>query len=140
MRSIVLPARLDALYDAIAFVEGETKDVSGGGINQIEVAVEEIFVNICSYAYPDGEGEVEILCDAADGKLTLCFIDEGIPFDATKHKGPEIDTPVEERTPGGMGIYLVRQYMDKISYRREGTKNIFTMEKKMDEKDNRKKR
>lgn len=133
MRSIVLPARLDALYDAISFVAEETEAVSGGGTNQIELAVEEIFVNICSYAYPDSEGEVEIHCDVADGKLTLCFIDEGIPFDVTKHKAPELETPVEERAPGGMGIYLVRQCMDKISYRRKGTKNIFTMEKKLDE-------
>ncbi|MBO7465857.1 MAG: ATP-binding protein, partial [Bacteroidales bacterium] len=87
---------------------------------ELNLAVEEAVVNVMEYAYPQGEtGEVTIEVSLADGKSDINIIDSGAPFDPTQKSDPDTSLPVEERSIGGLGIFLVRQVMDTVSYRRD---------------------
>ena len=97
---------------------------------ELNLAVEEAVVNVMEYAYPQGEtGEVTIEVSVADDLLDINIIDSGAPFDPTQKSDPDTSLPVEERSIGGLGIFLVRQVMDTVSYRRDDGKNILTFTK-----------
>ncbi len=97
---------------------------------ELNLAVEEAVVNVMEYAYPQGEtGEVTIEVSLADDLLDINIIDSGAPFDPTQKSDPDTSLPVEERSIGGLGIFLVRQVMDTVSYRRDDGKNILTFTK-----------
>ncbi len=98
----------------------------------INLAVEEAVVNVMNYAYPEGTvGEVRIDASVTDGLLTLLISDSGTPFDPTVKKDPDINLPAEKRAIGGLGILLVRQIMDTVTYRYTDGKNILTLVKKI---------
>ena len=101
---------------------------------QIELAIEEIFVNIASYAYPSGSGDVTITADVSGvpKTLTVAFQDSGTPFDPLAKEDPDITLPIEQRRIGGLGIFLVKEYMDDVSYRYADGKNILTIKKVLD--------
>ena len=100
----------------------------------IELAIEEIFVNIASYAYPSGDGDVTITADASGvpKTLTVVFQDSGTPFDPLAKEDPDITLPIEQRRIGGLGIFLVKNNMDDVTYRYADGKNILTIKKKLD--------
>ena len=98
----------------------------------INLAVEEAVVNVMNYAYPEGTvGEVWIDASMADGLLTITIADRGSPFDPTGKEDPDINLPAEERSIGGLGILLVRQFMDTVTYQHTDGKNILTLVKKI---------
>jgi anti-sigma regulatory factor (Ser/Thr protein kinase) len=91
----------------------------------MELVVEEVVVNICRHAYSDAPGEVEIRCVRADSEhLFVEFIDSGKPFNILASPAPDLTVDVNERQVGGLGIPLIRAMMDKVSYCREGDRNI----------------
>ncbi len=111
----------------------EAYDVEPKVLFQIELAVEEIFTNITSYAYNPDVGKATIKCIVQKDPLsvTIQFLDSGKPFDPLKKE--EADTSQEallERT-GGLGIFLVRKNMDDVTYSYEDGKNILTISKKL---------
>lgn len=126
---IVLPASVDALYEAVLFVTGQMNALGLERCEAVELAVEELFVNIACHAYPDGGGEVEISCGLEGCDFVMTFADEGAPFDPTAYPKPDLEAPVAERPIGGLGIYLVSQYMDSMSYQREDGRNLLTVTK-----------
>jgi anti-sigma regulatory factor (Ser/Thr protein kinase) len=98
----------------------------------INLAVEEAVVNVMNYAYPEGTvGEVRIDASVTDGLLTITITDSGNPFDPTGKEDPDINLPAEERSIGGLGILLVRQLMDNVTYHHVDGKNILTLVKKI---------
>lgn len=98
----------------------------------INLAVEEAVVNVMNYAYPEGTvGEVRIDASVTDGLLTIIITDSGNPFDPTGKEDPDINLPAEERSIGGLGIFLVRQFMDTVTYHHNDGKNILTLVKKL---------
>ncbi len=97
--------------------------------NKIDLAVEEIFVNISHYAYENG-GDVEIVCKKlAERKISVAFKDSGIEFDPLAKGDPDFTESVETRKLGGFGIYLTKKFMDSVSYERQDGKNILTLVK-----------
>ena len=98
---------------------------------QIDVAVEEIFVNIASYAYEGKDGQAEIRFDfrAEDSTAVITFIDQGAPFDPLAKEDPDTGLSAEERQIGGLGIFIVKKSMDKVLYKYEDGCNILTLEK-----------
>jgi len=96
---------------------------------QITVALEEVFVNVAHYAYPNPPGELDIGLDATDGVITICFIDSGIPFDPLAKADPDITLSADERKIGGLGIYMVKKTMDDVTYEFKDGKNILTLKK-----------
>lgn len=127
------PAADEALDDVMAFVEEELDkaDCPMKISMQITVAVEEIFVNIAHYAYPDGQGGMKLAVSNDDGIVTLCFTDSGIPFDPLAKADPDITLSAEERGIGGLGIYMVKKSMDEVRYERRDGQNIFAISKKI---------
>lgn len=98
----------------------------------INLAVEEAVVNVMNYAYQEGTvGEVRIDASVTDGLLTITIADSGTPFDPTGKEDPDINLPAEERSIGGLGILLVRQFMDIVTYQHTDGKNVLTLVKKI---------
>ena len=98
---------------------------------QIDLAVEEIFVNIASYAYKDKTGSVAVECKIENGLLTMVFEDEGEKFDPLKKPDPDISASAEEREIGGLGIFLTKKLMDEVIYEYKDGKNVLTLIKKI---------
>ena len=97
---------------------------------QIDIAIEEIFVNIAHYAYPESEGEAVISVDSGEGpSVTITFEDEGIQYDPLKNEDPDITLSAEDRPIGGLGIFMVKKSMDEVSYEYKDGKNRLTIKK-----------
>ena len=99
--------------------------------NQIGIAVDEIFSNIARYAYHPQTGGAAVRV-AVDDNITIEFEDSGAAYDPLSADTPDMTLPVEERGIGGLGIFMVRNIMDSVEYRREGNKNILTIRKRLD--------
>ena len=84
---------------------------------QMELAAEEIFVNIANYDDPV--------------TVTLTFIDQGVPYDPLKREEPDVTLPAEKRGIGGLGIFLTKKTMDDVSYEYKDGQNILTLKKKI---------
>lgn len=117
------------LHKAIAFVEEnlEHNDASMKAIMAITVSLEEMFVNVAHYAYPDSEGDVKVGLGFKNDDVIITLTDEGIPFDPLAKEDPDVHASAQERNIGGLGIYMVKKSMDYCSYQRKGNKNIFVM-------------
>lgn len=124
---------LEAVND---FIHAQIKPFScqSQTLFQIDLAVEEIFVNISHYAYSPDKGTVQIECSAektadALAKLTVSFTDRGKAFNPLAKPDPDITLSVEEREIGGLGIFLTKKYMDSVLYERKDNQNILTFTK-----------
>jgi serine/threonine-protein kinase RsbW len=97
-------------------------------LNKIELAIEELLVNIVKYAYPDKTGNIEITFFLKDSKiLVLTIIDTGIAFNPLLKTDVDISSSLNERLAGGLGIFFVRNFADDIQYHRDNNKNILTL-------------
>ncbi len=95
----------------------------------LQLACEEIVVNITSYAYPEGsDGYLDVIIQKTD-RIVIRFEDGGVPFNPLEHKSPDITLPWKQRPIGGLGIFLLRRKMDDINYEYIDNKNILTIEK-----------
>ena len=111
--------------------ELETHDVPMKTVMQIDIAVEEIFVNIAHYAYnPEvGQASVTVRVTDAPGCVEIRFTDCGKPYDPLSRQDPDVTLGVEDRAIGGLGIYMVKKSMDELSYAYEDGQNILTIRK-----------
>ena len=95
------------------------------------MAVEEIFVNISSYAYDPDIGVAQIRVETKEDPLSvvLSFIDGGTPYDPLAKPDPNLKIPLKERRKGGLGIFMVKKTMDGIKYEYKDGHNILTITK-----------
>ena len=99
---------------------------------KLNLAVEEAVVNVMNYAYPQGTvGDINIEAKGDDNQLEFIISDTGTPFDPTAKAEVDTTLSAEERPIGGLGIHLVRQIMDGVTYERKDNKNILTLKKKL---------
>jgi anti-sigma regulatory factor (Ser/Thr protein kinase) len=91
------------------------------------MAAEEIFVNIANYAYPGKIGEATVRAGRAEEAFVLQFEDAGVPFNPLAWPIPDIKAGIEDRSIGGLGIYLVRKMTDQAVYTRLPEKNQLTV-------------
>ena len=135
MKSLRVPARPEELDGVTSFVMGEieTCGCSPRTRYQIELAIEEIFVNISNYAYAPGEGDVEILCGILRDPLRaeIRFLDSGEPFDPLAREKADTSPESFMERAGGLGIFLVTESMDDVRYAYENGKNVLTIVKKL---------
>ena len=96
-------------------------------INKIDLCAEEIFVNISLYAYSEKTGTIEVSINKKDNKIILKFTDTGFAYNPLEKPDPDITLPPEQRQPGGLGIYMIKQAAENVSYERNDNKNILTM-------------
>ena len=100
-------------------------------INKVSIALEEVLINIVSYAYEDS-GNIDIIYElTTDPKkeLSVTIIDEGKEFDPLKKEDPNATDLYKERKIGGLGIFMTKQIMDEVSYLRKDNKNILHLRK-----------
>ena len=131
----LFPADDSALNDVLAFAEDELEKAGcpPKTIMQLTVALEEVFVNVAHYAYPDEEGQVSfgIAYDSESRSMTFRIADKGIEFNPLEKPDPDITLSAEEREIGGLGIFICKKTMDEIGYARENGENVLTMTKKL---------
>ena len=122
-------ARVENLALVTEFAEGfaDRFGLDAGKKFGLLVALEEAFVNTCSYAYPGGEGEVELSCGAEGAALALEIADRGISFDVLSLPEPDLTSDIMERAIGGLGVHFIRKFSDQVSYRREDGRNVLRM-------------
>lgn len=125
-------AELDNLFaflEPICEGEGRTPKM----VAQMMLVCEEVFVNICHYGFPDGQPrlpvDIEAAVDERAGCLHLVFSDQGIAYDPLSHDAKKVD-PADEQRKGGLGILLMRKYMDDLRYTRADGRNILRMTKR----------
>ena len=130
-RSITLPNDIATITQLSEFVETvcEEKGLDMALTMNLNLALEEAVVNVMSYAYPDSQGDVKVDIMIDDQKVVSTLTDSGIPFDPTQKGDVDTTLPAEERPIGGLGIHLVKQIMDKVSYQYVDNQNILTLEK-----------
>lgn len=99
---------------------------------QIKLALEEAVTNVILYAYPETAGQdIRIDMSHERGWVKITVTDGGIAFDPLARKDPDLTLPAEERPVGGLGIYLVKQLMTTVEYKRSDGKNILIMTKEI---------
>ena len=126
-----IEARTENLKEVLGFLNGhlERRGCPNKAMMQLNIAVEEVFVNIASYAYGDNPGRVTIRLKEThmpEG-VAVTFLDEGQPFDPLIRPDPDVTLPAEERSIGGLGIYMVRKSMDDVTYEYKENKNKLTL-------------
>ena len=125
-----IEARVENLAGANEFVEecAGRFGIAAKRKSGMLLALEEAFVNICSHAYPGGEGEAEISCEGVDDTFVLEVADTGKPFDILSLPDPDITLDIMDRRVGGLGVHFIRKLSDRVGYRRESGRNILRME------------
>jgi len=134
MKQMTITATIDNLDQVLDFINAALEEMLCPPRTQIQIdiAVEEIFVNIANYAYQDHEGEASIIFEVQKEEpvsVLITFIDSGIPYDPLKKADPDITLSAEEREIGGLGIYMVKKSMDNVSYQYRNGQNVLTIEK-----------
>jgi serine/threonine-protein kinase RsbW len=118
-RSLRLKAALEQVPEAIDCV---TRSAQAAGfdertVHKIQVAVDEACANVIEHAYAGmSDGYMEISCCLDGCSFIVRVRDWGRRFDPNAVEEPDIDAPLEERTLGGLGLYLIRQYMDHAQF------------------------
>ena len=135
MQTLLIYNEMSELTKVAGFVEqlGAQLGLPPAWVMKLNLALEEAVSNIILYAYkeqPKGQ-QIEIRASCCDNMLTLTIIDSGEAFDPRLQNDPDISLPVEERPIGGLGIFLIKQIMDKVEYQRVNDKNILILSKKI---------
>ena len=135
MTNKTFPAKIESLNEVLGFVEEMLEGFECPMKIQMAicVAIEEVFVNIAHYAYPESVGDMtlHIGLDEESRAITFLVTDKGVPFDPLKRPDPDITLSAEEREIGGLGIFITKKTMDSLSYSYENGENILTMIKKI---------
>ena len=135
MREMDIAATLENLDTVMAFVDQQLEE-AGCSMKtqmQIDIAVEEVYVNIAHYAYNPEVGGVTIRVQIEEEPLAviLTFIDKGKPYDPLAKEDPDVTLSAEDRQIGGLGIFMVKKSMDNVSYEYNEGRNILTLKKKL---------
>ena len=135
MKELKLTATVENLDEVLAFIDTELESVDCPMKvqMQLDVAVEELYVNIAHYAYAPGTGEATVSIDITQDPLyvTITFKDSGIPFDPTAKADPDVTLSAQERQIGGLGIYMAKKGTDEMKYEYKDGQNILSISKKL---------
>ena len=135
--SLVLRNDLDELARISVSIDdfADGNDIPMKDRFEMQLCVEEIFTNIVSYGFTDGqqhEIEIHFRLDPGTGVLGISMVDAGIEFDPVHDSAkPSLDTNLQNRQVGGLGLHLVRQYVDGLEYERRDGRNHLTLTKKL---------
>ena len=98
----------------------------------VSLALEELVTNCIKYGYDDtNEHIIDVLLSLTDKTLTMIVVDDGHEFDPLLAPGPDLNLPIEDRPIGGLGIHLLRQMADDITYERRENQNRLTLTKQI---------
>ena len=128
--SLKVETQRDELTHIIAAVEdmAEGEDWPPELAFRVQLAIEEVVLNVMDYGYDEGIHEFEVILTSEADALTIEVVDGGRPFDPLNDVSePDLEASVEERKVGGLGIHLVKTMMDQVDYRREQGRNHLTL-------------
>jgi serine/threonine-protein kinase RsbW len=131
-KEIRIKNKVDELERVNQFVEeiGEELGLDMELQMNLNLVMEEMVSNVIFYAYPEGtEAEIELLAETKDKELTFVLSDKGKEFDPTAKADADPDVNPMDREIGGMGIFIVKNIMNKVTYQRLEGKNLLTMKK-----------
>lgn len=129
MKELIIEARASALDRVIAFVHENIKGFCEKEVGQIDLAAEEIFINIAEYSYGNEKGMVSVRVESGE-EAVITFTDSGLKFDPLQQEKPDLTLSAEERAVGGLGIFLAKTLMDELTYEYKDGKNILVMKKR----------
>lgn len=133
-KNLTLPNDVQEVPKLAAFVD-EVCEAAGMDMSttmQMNLAIEEAVVNVMEYAYPEGtKGEVRIEAQTHDTYVEFTLTDDGKPFNPTEKGEVDITLSAEERSIGGLGIMLVKHYMDDTKYKYVDGQNVLTLRKNL---------
>jgi len=123
------PAKLENLHEILNKIETFAKDAgcAENRLTQLTILAEELIVNIMSYAYTDGKGPLNIEIIDNPTNITLILSDKGVEFNPLDASPPEQVSIIEEMKTGGLGIHMVKEFADEISYKRHKGQNFLTV-------------
>ncbi len=133
-KTITLPNDVQTIPQLAEFIDqiADSNGINPSEAMSLNLAMEEAVVNVMEYAYPEGtKGDIDIAASINDDNIIFTITDSGVAFDPTAVNDPDLDKAAEERPIGGLGIHLVRQIMDTVSYERKDGKNILSLKKKI---------
>lgn len=134
MKELTTTATIENIQTVTDFVNEqlEALDCPMKAMMQIDIAIDELFGNIAHYAYHPEVGSATVRVEVTEAPLAviITFIDNGVPYDPLAAEDPDITLSAEERTVGGLGIYMVKKSMDEISYEYKNGQNILTIKKR----------
>ena len=135
MKELVVKAEKEKLDDVLDFIHAilDETQCSMKTMMVIDLCVEEVFVNIASYAYDNevGDAKIEVELNDDGSEVKMIFSDSGVPYDPLAKEDPDINLSVEERQIGGLGIFLVKKKMDDVIYEYKDGQNVLTLVKKL---------
>lgn len=133
MKELTVDATVNNILVVTDFVNEElnkfncTEEV----VAEIDIAIDEIFGNIANYAYGEVVGKAKISIDVEDDVFIISFIDSGKKYNPLEREDPDITLSAQDREIGGLGIYIVKQSMDDVSYEYKNGNNILKIKKRM---------
>ena len=135
MKELTIAATVENIETVTSFVNEqlEALDCPMKAQIQIDIAIDELFGNIAHYAYNPDVGSATVQVEVTQDPLAviITFIDNGVPYDPLAGADPDITLSAEQRTSGGLGIYMVKKSMDEITYEYKDGKNILSIKKKL---------
>ena len=131
----IFKADINEVNNVFEFFEKNMKGiVEIGDAKKCFIVVDEVFSNIVKYGFNDNSNDnyisVELNIDLNKKNIKIIFEDNGIKFNPLESNDPDINLSVGDRNEGGLGIFIVKKMMDKVSYKYKDNKNILIMEKK----------
>ncbi len=138
-RSILLSNDVQEVPVLAVFIDGICEDMQFDELTTagVNLAIEEAVVNVMKYGYPEHErGDILLEATADNGVMSFELCDSGVAFDPTAAPEVDVNDYVQKRAIGGLGIHLIRHYMDTVSYKRHEGQNILTMTKKISKSKN----
>lgn len=136
MDQIIVPAQKEYLADVLGFINGEVDPFphEASQLLRLELAVEEAFVNVANYAYPEKSGEVIVGLSISEDPLTATveLTDSGTRFNPLEREDPDLSIGIEDKKPGGLGIFLIKENSDQVHYQYHEGRNILTIQKILD--------
>ena len=133
MKELTVRAVLENIPSVTAFIEEQLETLACPMKAQLEIdmAIDEVFCNIASYAYGSGTGDatVRFEFDGDSRVVSITFIDSGVPFNPLEKADPDVTLSAEEREIGGLGIFMVKKTMDQMDYTYQNGYNMLTIRK-----------
>ena len=135
MKEITVDAMIENMNTVTAFVDDFLDQIACPMKSriQINIVIDEIFGNICHYAYKESVGAVTVTVESGNTQkaVILTYTDKGIHYNTMDTEDPDITLSSEERKIGGLGIYLVKKNMDEMKYEYVNQQNRLWMEKRL---------
>ena len=134
MAQMTFPATLDNIDAATDFMNGILESAGCPMRTQMKLAIalDELMSNVARYAYAPGTGDVTVCVKVPEAprRAVVTLTDSGVPYDPLQKEDPDVTLSAEERGIGGLGIFIVKQSMDEMTYAYEDGRNVVTIVKR----------